>query len=103
MDPEMSDVKNRTRSSNARKTADGCYLAIRARKVTRLEDQVKGYIMKLDLWCTKVVPVLQKTVGRSCPSGVLRVLELWARTILETASVLAIAMWISGSGEFAKE
>ncbi len=59
MDPEMSDVKNRTRSSKARKTADGCYLARRARKVTRLEDQVKGYIMKLDLWCTKVVPVLQ--------------------------------------------
>lgn len=49
MDPEMSDVKKRTRSSNAKKIADGCYLAIWACKVTRLEDQVKGYITKLDV------------------------------------------------------
>ncbi len=46
MDPEMSDVKKRTRSSNVRKRANGYYLAIRACKVTRVEDQVKAYIMK---------------------------------------------------------
>lgn len=68
-----------------RERADGCYVARRACKMTRLEGQVKGYVMK------------------SCPSKVLRVLELRARTILETASVLAIAMWISDGGKFAKE
>lgn len=46
MDPEMSDMKKRTRSFNIRKRADKYYLAIRAYKVIQLKDQIKGYIMK---------------------------------------------------------
>lgn len=74
MDPEMSNVKKRIMSSNVRMIANGYYLTIRAYKVTRLENQIKGYIIK------------------SRSSEVLSVLEMQAWTILKTASVLAIAI-----------